>query len=386
MKTLTLVTTSYPVNADGSEAAGSFVADLVQMLSKHVFVRVVAPGPHAKQEVVSERITVHRFAAPSKPLSTLRPWKLADVLWTYRVLHGGMQATRQAAVGSDHIFALWALPSGEWARRTAVELGISYSVWMLGSDIWSLGRVPLLRRMLRKVIRQASHAYADGIKLALDAETIAERSIVFLPSTRAISAGTTPAPRPQGPYRLLFLGRWHPNKGIDLLLKALNLLTDAEWQHIQCVDIQGGGPMKALVQAEVGKLQAAGRPVVLGGFLAKEEAVQAIALSDWLLIPSRIESIPVVFSDAMKLGRPVLAMPVGDLPSLVAGHNLPQGKAQPCGLVAEQVSAYSYAQALRQLLVNEPSTFATGVQAQAQVFDLPSLTIQIQRELGFQDE
>lgn len=388
MKTLTLISTSYPIAADGSEAAGSFVADLVQALAQHVTVRVVAPGPQAGLEMVSERITVYRFAAPNKPLSTLKPWKLGDVLWMQRVLRGGMQATREAAAGSQHIFALWALPSGEWARRAAQELGISYSVWMLGSDIWSLGRVPLLRGMLRKVIRQAHHAYADGLRLALDAEKIALRPIAFLPSTRAIGAKAAPPPPPraQAPYHLLFLGRWHPNKGIDLLLQALHLLTEADWQRIRCVEIQGGGPMQALVQAELSKLQVAGRPVQLGGFLAKAEAEQAMARTDWVLIPSRIESIPVVFSDAMKLGRPVLAMPVGDLPRLVAGQNMPQDRAQACGLLAAQVSAGSYAQALQQLLGHSPSAFAAGIQTQAQVFDLPHLALRMQNELGLQDD
>lgn len=349
-------------------------------------MRVVAPGPQAGQEVVSERITVYRFSAPDKPLSTLKPWRLADVLWAQRVLRGGMQATREAAAGSEHIFALWALPSGEWARRAAQELGISYSVWMLGSDIWSLGRLPLLRGMLRKVIRQARHAYADGLQLARDAEKIALRPIAFLPSTRAIGTEAAPLPQGQAPYHLLFLGRWHPNKGIDLLLQALHLLTDADWQRIRCVEIQGGGPMQALVQAEAGKLQAAGRPVQLGGFLAKSEAEQAIARADWVLIPSRIESIPVVLSDAMKLGRPVLAMPVGDLPRLVTGQNMPQGRAQACGLLATQVNAGSYARALQQLLRHSPTAFTAGIAAQTQVFDLPQLVLRMQNELGLQDE
>lgn len=378
MKTLTLISTSYPIAADGSEAAGSFVADLVQALAQHVTVRVVAPGPQAGLEMVSERITVYRFAAPNKPLSTLKPWKLGDVLWMQRVLRGGMQATREAAAGSQHIFALWALPSGEWARRAAQELGISYSVWMLGSDIWSLGRVPLLRGMLRKVIRQAHHAYADGLRLALDAEKIALRPIAFLPSTRAIGAKAAPPPRAQAPYHLLFLGRWHPNKGIDLLLQALHFLTDADWQRIRCVEIQGGGPMQALVQAEVAKLQAAGRPVQLGGFLAKAEAEQAMARADWVLIPSRIESIPVVFSDAMKLGRPVLAMPVGDLPALIRDSH--------CGLLAQSVSAKDYSLALRALLKISTYDFAIGVSLQAKTFDLEQLTARVLQEAILHDK
>lgn len=385
IKSITLVTTSYPITADGSEAAGSFVADLVEELAKHIEVRVVAPGPVAGIEQAGERIYIYRYAAPAKPLSTLKPWNPSDLLWAWRVARGGLQATRQAAQGSQHIFALWALPSGEWARRIASELGIGYSVWMLGSDIWSLGKIPILRSMLKRVICQAQQAYADGLQLGKDAKVISGRTIEFLPSTRAIQLKNPPSPRSQPPYRLLFLGRWHPNKGIDLLLEALHLLTDADWQCISCIEIQGGGPMQALVQAEVAELQAAGRPVQLGGFLAKVEAEQAMTRADWVLIPSRVESIPVVFSDAMKLGRPVLAMPVGDLPHLVAGQNLQQSATQACGLLAEQVSAASYAQALHKLLEYGSASFAAGIEAQVQVFDLSRLAERIQNEMDLQN-
>ncbi|MGE8493372.1 glycosyltransferase [Comamonas sp.] len=378
MKILTLISTSYPIASDGSEAAGSFVADLVLTLAKHVMVRVVAPGPQTNLEVVNERVTVYRFSAPNKPLSTLKPWNLNDVLWTQRVLRGGMQATHQAAAGSHHIFALWALPAGEWARRAAKKNNIDYSVWMLGSDIWSLGKIPFLRLFLKTVICQSKKAYADGIILAQDAEKISGRTIDFLPSTRAINLCNPGAPHDQAPYRLLFLGRWHPNKGIDLLLEALKLLNDDDWQAIESIEIQGGGPMQALVQNEVNQLQASGRPVILGSYLAKEAAEQAIVRADWVLIPSRIESIPVVFSDAMKLKRPVLAMPVGDLPTLI--HN------SHCGLLARSVSANDYALALQTILKSKTNEFAIGVNLQAENFDLEKLAVTILREAMLHDQ
>ncbi len=59
-----------------------------------------------------------------------------------------------------------------------------------------------------------------------------------------------------------------------------------------------------------------GRPVRIGGYLDKNEAASLIGWADYLLLPSRIESIPVIFSDAMQLGTPVVATPVGDLASL----------------------------------------------------------------------
>lgn len=369
---LTLITTSYPITANGSEAAGSFVADFVEALAEHIEVRVVAPGPVSKVEIINARIRVYRYAAPVKPLSTLKPWNPSDVVWAGRVMCGGLQATRNAAKGSQHILALWALPCGEWARRVAIEAGIGYSVWMLGSDIWSLGKLPILRAMLKRVICQAQHAYADGLQLGEDAEAISGRVIEFLPSTRAIQLRNPPLPRSQPPYRLLFLGRWHHNKGVDLLLEALLLLDNQDWAAIESVEIQGGGPLQPLVEQKVSQLQNEGHPVKLGGFLAKEEAEQAIVRNDWLLIPSRIESIPVVFSDAMKLKRPVLAMPVGDLPALIHESH--------CGLLAQNISAKDYACAIKKLLISNINDFAIGVNLQSKKFELNQIVIRILQE------
>ncbi len=48
----------------------------------------------------------------------------------------------------------------------------------------------------------------------------------------------------RAPYRLAFLGRWHPNKGTDLLLDALHQLRDEDWHRIEAVRIAGGAPWK----------------------------------------------------------------------------------------------------------------------------------------------
>lgn len=370
---LTVITTSFPASGDGSEAAGSFVADLVDEISKYIAVHVIAPGPVKTIEQWSSSVNIFRYAAPKRPLSTLKPWKPNDLTWLIRVLLGGLQATRLGAKGSAHIFALWALPSGEWARRVSKENGIAFSVWMLGSDIWTLGRIPLVRSALASVIQQSSSAYADGYQLAEDAKVISGRNIDFLPSTRAIQTRMTSVPRTQAPYRLLFLGRWHFNKGIDLLLEALDLLGDDDWAKIECIEIQGGGPMEDLVADRVSKLKKAGYPVLLGGFLTKPNAEQAIERADWVLIPSRIESIPVIFSDAMKLGRPVLTMPVGDLSFLIE-------EAQ-CGLLAKSVTAHAFAEVIRQALTTSTDHFTQGISVQAERFNLEKLAKEIVKKM-----
>jgi len=370
---LVLVTTSFPILGDGSEAAGSFVSDLAEELAGRVPVRVVAPGRKTGQERWSDRVEVFRYATPDQPLSTLRPWKPADLAAIRQVLRQGERATRQAvqAGSTAHMLALWALPSGYWARRIARETGVPYSVWTLGSDIWTLGRLPLVRGYLRRILRDARACYSDGLKLAEDTARIAGRKVEFLPSTRRIGR-TRAAPLKQSPpYRLVFIGRWHPNKGVDLLVEALKLLDEQDWKRIEAVEIFGGGPLEATIRSGFSELKASNRPVVLGGYLDKDASIEAILRSDFLLIPSRVESIPLVFSDAMKLQCPVIAAPVGDLPDLTAQGN---------GVLASGPESHDFAQAIRSALDTPPQNFQKALQGTARRFSMQdSVAIRIEQ-------
>lgn len=371
-----LVTTSFPVQGDGSEAAGGFVADLALALALHRPVRVVAPGPVVRREAWAEGVEVFRYAAPDRPLSTLKPWHPGDLLAIRRVLAGGQRATREAVESGPtaHLLALWALPCGHWARRVARSAGLPYSVWTLGSDIWTLGRIPLVRGYLRRVLRDARACYADGLALAEDTRRIGECEVAFLPSTRAIGGVRSHPPRNASPYRLAFLGRWHPNKGVDLLMQALTKLDDADWALVASFDIAGGGPLAADVARQVGTLRSLGRPVCLEGFLDKTAAAERIAAADYLVIPSRVESIPVVFSDALKLGTPVLTTPVGDLADLVHRHH--------CGLVADAATMPAIAAMIQGALRTSAQRFAPGVAAAARIFDLEHIALSLHRSMA----
>ncbi|MES0873764.1 glycosyltransferase [Sinimarinibacterium thermocellulolyticum] len=367
-RALVIVTTSFPLTGDGSEAAGSFVSDLAEELSRHVPVRVVAPGKSDAREMWGDGVDVFRYAAPAQPLSTLKLGKPADLLAIAGVMAAGLRATRTAvrAGPTAHILALWALPSGHWARRIALETGLPYSVWTLGSDIWTLGRIPVVRGYLRRVLHAAQRCYSDGLALAEDTRRIAGREVEFLPSTRRIERTRTAPLKSAPPYRLLFLGRWHPNKGVDLLIDALKLLSREDWQRIEGVEICGGGPLEGLVKQGVAELRAAGRPVELRGYLNKAAAEEAILRADYLIIPSRIESIPVVFSDAVKLGCPVVASPVGDLPALLQKE--PTG-----GVLAKEASAVEIKAAIGVACSEGAPRFAAGVRQLAHAFSITAI-------------
>jgi len=371
---LVLGTTSFPRSDDGSEAAGSFVLDVaIALADAGQRVRVVAPGAGTTIESRGEELEIYRYRAPRRPLSTLRFTHPAEAAMLFQVFREGLSVTRSAIAGGEqrHMLALWALPTGAWARTACREQGIDYSVWMLGSDVWSLGRIPVVRQWLGRVMRDARHRFADGLQLAGDAEIICGKPVSFLPSSRSIETDRADAvpPRRAAPYRLLFLGRWHANKGVDLLMEALGRLSDEDWSGIERVRILGGGPMSELVHARGTALRAAGRPVEIGGFVGKATAEREILDADWVLIPSRIESIPVVFSDAMKLSRPVVCSPVGDLPKLVGDGGV--------GFCVDGATAAAWVEGLRTLPKRDAASFDRGIAAMADQFSVDGIARRI---------
>lgn len=363
MPHLALITSSYPDATPGSEAAGSFVADFARELSTRLRVTVLAASS-ADSVTHDDELTVRRFAVPKMPLSLLRPMYPGDWLAIVRTLNAGRNAL-QSFVNADvpdHILALWALPGGYWAESAAARNRLPFSVWALGSDIWELGKIPLVRAKLRSILRKAVCRYADGVQLAADVEKICGQHCEFLPSTRRLSVPDDLVVSASSPYKLAFLGRWHVNKGIDLLLDALWQLPDRDWEKISEVRINGGGPLAERVRSAVRELQNRGRPVTLGGYLDKTGAAELIAWADYLLLPSRVESIPVIYSDAMQLLTPIVSMPVGDLPRLLDKYRT--------GVVATEVTAPAYAKALGAALEGSASRFQPKIEQARQEFDL----------------
>ena len=116
------------------------------------------------------------------------------------------------------------------------------------------------------------------------------------------------------------------------------------------------------------------RPVSVGGYLDKEAATELIEWADYLLLPSRIESIPVIFSDAMQLHTPIIAMPVGDLPRL---HNKYQ-----YGVVATDSNSGAYAEAIQIALETNPTAFDRGLEAARADFNLSDIVQRFVRDVS----
>lgn len=80
--------------------------------------------------------------------------------------------------------------------------------------------------------------------------------------------------------------------------------------------IIGGGPIEANVRALVRELQA-DEFITVTGWLEHGEALKNIADSHVLLYPTDAEGVPGAILEAMSLGVPALASPVGGIPDLI---------------------------------------------------------------------
>ena len=144
--------------------------------------------------------------------------------------------------------------------------------------------------------------------------------------------------------------------------------------RIEEVRIAGGGPLQRDVEEGAAALGRAGRPVSLDGYLDKGAAAELVRWADYLLLPSRIESIPVVFSDALQCGTPVIATPVGDLPRLHRQYGF--------GVLAQEADSPGFAAALRQGLHSSPTSFAAALERARGDFDLSATASKLLDDLG----
>lgn len=312
MKRVLVITNRYPCDAD--DPASPFVPHYVQALQGcGVAVDVLTPR-YTHRPQCAEPDFIHRFdTGASSPVGS---WNLASPASWVRLRRfvtaghelGGQLCRRNSY---DHILALWALPSGEFAYRLSREFNIPYSTWCLGSDIYAWARKPIIKRQIAKVLKGSAHVFADGDDLCTRVNDWLGINCQFMASSRPI-AGELPATTPSANRapRFLYLGRVHPAKGTTELLHAFANVAEA--LPGATLRVVGDGPdlprMRDLAaRAGIGHL------VYFTGPVGRDAIADAYRECDFVVIPTKSDSLPLVFSEAVQSRRPVIGTEVGDL-------------------------------------------------------------------------
>ncbi|WP_164101934.1 glycosyltransferase [Candidatus Laterigemmans baculatus] len=110
---------------------------------------------------------------------------------------------------------------------------------------------------------------------------------------------------------LLFVGRLHPQKGIDLLLRSAADLLDRH--RDAALVIVGSGPLEPQVKQTLAALPA-DRAIHLPW---QSDVASLYAGAEIIVVPSRYEGMPNVVLEAMAAGRPVVAADVEGVSELL---------------------------------------------------------------------
>ena len=171
-------------------------------------------------------------------------------------------------------------------------------------------KTALHRRLLRRYVNVficPSLVLRDGVQRSLGGVYTAHvANFVRLPPT--------PPMRPPG-EKLVYAGRLSPEKGVDILLRALPSIA-RKHPHVALTIIGDGPARKELESLSLG-LQVKDR-VHFTGSSEADAVIQTLQGADLAVLPSLwFENGPMVALEALAVGTPLIAARAGGLPELI---------------------------------------------------------------------
>ncbi len=182
------------------------------------------------------------------------------------------------------------------------------------------------RMVLRYMVRHSAVVISLGGKLTDVLKGLARGSgceVVTLPNAVEVPSDPAPYEEHPAPLRMLFVGRFAFNKGLDVLIAVARRLQAEGRANGFRFELAGDGPL-------LESIRATGLPanVHLLGRVDDATLFRSYAECDAFLLPTRFEGMPTVVLEAMARSRPIIVSDVGATAELVDGTNgflLPPG-------------------------------------------------------------
>ena len=110
--------------------------------------------------------------------------------------------------------------------------------------------------------------------------------------------------------RLVYIGRLSPEKGVEILIRAINVLCQEGLHPLPFVTLVGGGPQRTELENLIKELECESL-FRFTGQLDREALTEQLMHQDICVQPSHTEGFSKAWLDAMAHGLPVLASDVG---------------------------------------------------------------------------
>lgn len=234
--------------------------------------------------------------------------------------------------GAQLIDAHFAYPDGDAATRLGRWLGLPVTVTLRGTEV-PHSRNPVLRRRLRRVLRDATRVFSvsDSLRrLALDLGADPRRTEVvgngvdvgvFQPVARG--AARARFGLPDNARVLISVGGLVERKGMHRVIDCLPaLLTHYPNLHYFIVGgASAEGDMRAELESQTARLRLTGHVHFLGA-VPPAELKWALSAADVFVLATRNEGWANVFLEAMACGLPVVTTDVGGNREVVGSADL----------------------------------------------------------------
>ena len=214
-----------------------------------------------------------------------------------------------------HIHGLWMYPqfvSLKWQKRFGRPVVISVHGML---NTWAVRHSSWKKKLVRMVFASKSLATAACLHALSEGEYRAIRQYGLKNPVAIIPNGIELPPdegkRVQGTEKktLLYLGRLHPIKGLDLLIEALGLLADSGSEFLQHweVKIVGSGQPahQEMIEKEVINRDLEDVVFFLGPLYDREKA-EVLRSASAFILPSHSEGLPMSVLEAWSYKLPVL--------------------------------------------------------------------------------
>lgn len=344
---------------------------LAEHLARSGRVRLTVLHPHPVPQF-DPALGIHEVHVP--PIRTDKLY--LKELWHY----SGRMAERLDLLRPDVVlsqgFAVWR-HIGRYSSRLVVNphglemfQGISLKERALGLPF---------RMVLRHIVRHSARVVSLGGRLTTILQGLVQGSkcrVAVVPNAVDVPNEPVAYPALGGPLRLLFVGRFAFNKGLDVLMKVARRLEGHKGlEHVR-FELAGDGPLLEEYKAE-------GLPANVG-LLGRVDDGTLFRLYEEchaLVLPTRFEGMPTVVLEAMARARPVLVSDVGATAELVGPPNgflLPKGDDEALyqavsSLAEMDATALARMGAASYALVSErfswPSVTRTTIDLLYQVYD-----------------
>jgi len=197
------------------------------------------------------------------------------------------------------------------------------------------------KKLTKLVVRYASIVTTVTINLAESMKNhgLLNPNYVVLPNVVDVNQFTIAHKQHREKVRIVHISCFEDrSKNISGLLKVLRDLSKVR-HDFECVMIGDGMDYQVIRDSAI-DLESAGI-VRFTGLLQNETLVDELALSDFLVLFSRYESLPVVILEALACGLPVVSSRVGGIPEIINNGN---------GLLVSASSEHQLFEALKLML------------------------------------